>query len=77
MPQAKFTLTDQQIAFLDQHRVHGFRDRSAMVRRALDSLDAEIRRQELEESANLCAEVYQDEPGTQAWVEDSVLGWPE
>ena len=77
MPQAKFTLTDSQVDFLDEHLQHGFRDRSAMVRQALERLRADLKRQELEESASLCAEVYASEAQDLEWVEDSLSGWPE
>lgn len=77
MRQAKFTLTDTQVAFLDEHRRHGFKDRSAMVRQALEHMQAELRRQELEESATLCAEVYARDPEAREWVQDALAGWPE
>lgn len=77
MRQAKFTLTDHQIAFLDEHLRHGFKDRSSMVRTALEQMRAELRRQELEESASLCAEVYGSDPESREWVQDALAGWPE
>jgi len=77
MRQAKFTLTDTQMTFLDEHRRHGFKDRSAMVRRALEQMQAEFNRLELEESATLCAEVYVSDPEAQAWVQDALGRWPE
>lgn len=77
MRQAKFTLTDTQIAFLDEHQRHGFKDRSAMVRRALEHMQAELRRQALEESAALCAEAYAGDPEAGEWVQDALAGWPE
>lgn len=77
MRQAKLTLTESQIAFLDEHRRHGFKDRSAMVRSALEHMQSELHRQALEESADLCAEVYTRDGEASEWVQDALAGWPE
>lgn len=74
--QAKFSLDEDQVAFLDRHRHYGFKDRSAVVRAALDRLREEIRNRELDESARLWAELYEEDPESQAWVEDASRAWP-
>lgn len=76
MHQAKFSLTEEQLRFLDQHRLHGFRDRSAVVRTALERLQRELRQKELEDSASLYAELYEQDAEGQDWVEDASRGWP-
>lgn len=77
MQQAKFSLTEEQVAFLSRHRAHGFQDRSSMVRTALEQLRTSLRRQELRDSAALYAELYEQDSESRVWVEDSVSGWPQ
>ncbi len=77
MVQAKFTLSDEQLAFVEKHRAYGFKDRSELVRSALSRLQQELELQTLEKSARLYEEVYAEDAETQAWVEDARQGWPE
>ncbi len=75
MIQAKFSLDESQIKFLEHHRALGFKDKSTLVRTALDRLQAELELRQLEESADLYAEVYGAEE--QELVEAALDGWPE
>jgi Arc/MetJ-type ribon-helix-helix transcriptional regulator len=77
MVQAKFSLEEEQVQFLNQHKEHGFKDKSAMVRMALEHLKENIERQNLEESAALYAEVYAHDPELEEWTEAAVEEWPE
>ena len=77
MTQAKFSITDEQLAFLDKHRAYGFRDRSELVRSALSRLQEELELRTLEESARLYGEVYAEELEARAWTEAAVQDWPE
>jgi hypothetical protein len=52
MVQAKFTLEQSHIDFLEQFKHRGFKDKSAIVRLALDRLAQELERQELSQSAD-------------------------
>ncbi len=61
MTQAKFTLDRSHIDFLEQFKERGFKDKSSIVRLALDKLAQELDRQDLEQSADLYAELYQDD----------------
>ena len=76
MIQAKFSLTDAQIQFLAQRKQYGFKDKSEVVRTALDHLRAELARQLLSESAELYAEVYATESETQEWTNATLSEWP-
>lgn len=77
MRQAKITLTNEQFTFLDQHRALGFRDRSEMVRLALDQFRAATRARALEESAALYAELYRDDEDLRLLTDAASTGWPE
>lgn len=77
MLQTKITLEETQVAFLDTHRQLGFRDRSALVRAAIDRMRADLERQRLEASAALYAEVYRADPDLRQLTEAALTEWPE
>ena len=57
MIQAKFSLKESHIQFIEQCRQYGFKDKSDVVRTALDRLLIELAQKRLRESAALYAEV--------------------
>lgn len=71
MNQVKLSLQDAQVEFLARHRDYGFRDRSELVRSALDLFQRQIELKELEESARLYAQLYEDDGQAQEWIADS------
>ncbi|MBR9977246.1 MAG: hypothetical protein KFH87_04080 [Bacteroidetes bacterium] len=77
MIQAKFSLHQSHLTFLEQARSYGFKDKSQAVRVALDRLIEEITRQRLRESAVLYAEELEKDPEVIAWLDDVAEGWPE
>ena len=77
MQQAKFSLTSTLVEFLSNHKQLGFKDKSSMVRAALDQLKKEIELQSLKHSANLYAEVYAEDSELQELTDLAVIGWPE
>lgn len=76
MIQAKFSLKESHIQFIEQCKRHGFKDRSDVVRAALDRLSAELAQQRLRESAALYAEVYEEDDETKEWTDAALTGWP-
>lgn len=76
MIQAKFSLEESHIQLLEQCKQHGFKDKSDVVRTALDRLYAELAQRRLCESANLYAEVYKDDDETQEWTDAALSEWP-
>lgn len=77
MKQAKFSITEDQIAFLEAYREHGFKDKSEVVRAAIENLREQLLNSQLDHSAELYAEIYSDESSDQDWVEDAIKDWPE
>ncbi len=76
MIQAKFSLKESQIQFIAQCKRFGFKDKSEMVRTALDRLSNELTQQRLRESAALYAEVYEEDDETQEWTDAATAEWP-
>jgi Arc/MetJ-type ribon-helix-helix transcriptional regulator len=74
MSQAKFTLEQSHIDFLDRFKERGFKDKSEIVRLALDRLAEEIERQELKQSADLYAELYRDDEELQQLTNAACMG---
>jgi hypothetical protein len=76
MIQVKFSLEESHIQFLEQCKRYGFKDKSAVVRTALDRLCTELAQQRLHESAALYAEVYEEDDETQEWTDVALSEWP-
>ena len=77
MTQAKFTLHDEQVELLSRCRQLGFRDRSAMVRAAIDELREHLKQQDLETSAELYSQQYQEDEDLQQLTTLAADGWPD
>ena len=69
--------TPSLVEFLRNHKQYGFKDKSAMVRAALLQLQAEVERRNLELSAELYAEVYEEDTDLQELTEAALAEWPE
>jgi Arc/MetJ-type ribon-helix-helix transcriptional regulator len=77
MIQAKFSLDAAQVAFLEQHQIYGFKDKSEAVRFALQSLQQGLQQKHLEDSAVNLAQLYEEEPEMRDLAEAALAGWPE
>ena len=77
MQQAKFSLTPPLAEFLGDHEAYGFKDKSAMVRFALQHFREELELRSLKQSADLYAEVYEVDTELQELTESASQGWPE
>jgi Arc/MetJ-type ribon-helix-helix transcriptional regulator len=77
MIQTKFTLDESQEKFLQLFKHYGFKDRSAVVRVALDRLQREMELEELRQSAAIYAELYETDQELQTLTESAMHGWPE
>jgi Arc/MetJ-type ribon-helix-helix transcriptional regulator len=77
MVPTKVTLEQTQINFLAQFKDLGFKDKSSVVRLALNRLQHEMERQELERSADLYAEVYAEDGELQELTAIAGVDWPE
>ena len=76
MIQAKFSLEESQLQFLEQFKAYGFKDKSQAVRTALEHLRLNLEQCRLQESANLYSQLYNEEPGLQALTASALEDWP-
>ena len=77
MIQAKFSLTDAHIQFLSKCEQYGFKDKSEIVRTALDRLQEGLIQRRLADSAEIYAEIYENDSETQECTEEVLSDWPE
>jgi hypothetical protein len=77
MPQAKFNIKEDQARFLSRHEEYGFKDKSSMLRAAIDQLQRQLELQQLKDSADVYSEMYSDDEDLQGITESSIDGWPE
>ena len=77
MAQAKFTIEQSHIDFLEQFKDRGFKDKSEIVRLALDRLAQELERQELIQSADSYAELYRADEELQQLTNAASMSWPK
>jgi Arc/MetJ-type ribon-helix-helix transcriptional regulator len=76
MVPTKVTLDQSQLDFLAQFKDFGFKDKSSLVRLALNRLRQEMERQELERSADLYAEIYEEDAELQELTALAMTDWP-
>ena len=77
MIQAKFSLKESQALFLTKYREYGFKDKSAMLRVAIDQFKKNLELEQLKQSADLYAEVYSEDDDLKELTEAASDGWPE
>lgn len=77
MLQAKFSVEESQSLFLNMFKQYGFKDKSAMVREAIDRFKKELELESLKESADLYSEIYSEDDDLKELTDAAVNGWPE
>jgi uncharacterized tellurite resistance protein B-like protein len=77
MLQAKFSVKESQAQFLSKYKKYGFKDKSAMLRAAIDQLKRELELEHLKQSADLYSEIYSADDDLQKLTETAISGWPE
>jgi Arc/MetJ-type ribon-helix-helix transcriptional regulator len=76
MVQTKVSLSEPDAAFLRRHAALGFPDRSSMVRAGLEMLRQQRQEERLRQSAELYAEVYEQDADLQRLTESANDAWP-
>lgn len=77
MQQVKLSITPSLSEFLANHEIYGFKDKSSMVRKALLRFKEELEVQKMKNSADLYAEIYEEDKDLKELTEAGVDGWPE
>jgi Arc/MetJ-type ribon-helix-helix transcriptional regulator len=77
MIQTKISLREEEAAFLDRHRALGFKDKSSMVRQALRNFQRQKEGERLRESAQIYAELYEEDTELASLTDSAMEDWPE
>ncbi|TAK56353.1 MAG: hypothetical protein EPO24_11315 [Bacteroidetes bacterium] len=77
MQQTKVSLEKGQMQFIENYRKLGFKDKSSVVRTAIEEYKKLLRKQELIQSANLYAEIYNEDSELQELTDAAIEDWPE
>ena len=77
MIQTKISLEDKQNTFLNNYKLFGFKNRSSMIRVAINRLKEEFELEQLRKSADIYSEVYSEEKELRELTESALSGWPE
>jgi len=77
MQQAKFSLDDAQIAFISQFKTLGFKDKSELIREAINQYQVRMEQKKIAESAALYATLYLEDKELQELTESAISEWPE
>ena len=77
MLQRKFSVEEAQSQFLNNFKKYGFKDKSAMLRTAIDHFKNKLEIENLKKSADLYSEIYLADEDLKELTEAAVSGWPE
>ena len=77
MLQAKFSVSESQARFLSRYKEYGFKDKSSMLRVAIDLFKKNLELEQLKQSADLYAEIYSEDKDLKELSETALDGWPE
>jgi hypothetical protein len=77
MLQAKFSVEEAQSQFLNNFKKYGFKDKSAMLRTAIEHFKKKLEIESLKKSADLYSEIYLEDDDLKELTETAVSGWPE
>ena len=77
MLQAKFSVKETQARFLNNYKSYGFKDKSSMLRAAIDNFKKEMEIERLKQSADLYSEIYFEDDELKELTETAITGWPE
>ena len=77
MLQAKYSVKEKQVHFLSHYKTYGFKDKSSMLRAALDHYMKEMELESLKKSAELYSEIYSKDDDLKELTETAITGWPE
>jgi hypothetical protein len=77
MDQGKFSFREKQAQFVNRYQSYGFKDKSSLVRAALDHLEEELEKEVLKKSASLYAEIFAEDQELNELTDSALSGWPE
>ena len=75
--QAKFSIKESQTDFLNNFKTYGFKNKSSMVRTAIEHFKDILELERLKKSAELYSEIYLKDDNLKKITETAITGWPE
>jgi hypothetical protein len=77
MLQAKFSVEEVQANFLSKFKSYGYKDKSSMLRAAIELFKKELELESLKKSADLYSEIYNEDDDHKNLTEAAINGWPK
>jgi len=77
MLQTKFSIEEIQARFIGNYKGYGFKDKSSMLRAAIDHFKKKMELESLRKSADLYSEIYSKDDDLKELAETAITGWPE
>ena len=77
MQQVKISIDEKQVDFVNNYSFYGFKDKSSLIRKAIDHFRHEIENQKLKKSAELYNEIYKEDPDLQDLTKSALSEWSE
>jgi len=77
MQQVKISFNEKQIEFLSKFYSLGFKDKSSLVRKAIEHFKKEIEIQRLKRPADLYCEIFDEDSELQDLTNSAISDWPE
>ena len=76
MQQVKISLKEDQIDFINNYSKFGFKDKSSAVRTAINEYRKKLEEKELMKSAELYAEIYEQDEELRDLTNSAMEDWP-
>jgi metal-responsive CopG/Arc/MetJ family transcriptional regulator len=77
MQQAKISFDEKHIKILNKYQELGFKDKSSLVRSAIDDFIKSVEKQKLAKSAKLYAEIYKEDSELRDLTNSAIEDWPK
>ncbi|MCF8261892.1 MAG: hypothetical protein K9J12_14020 [Melioribacteraceae bacterium] len=77
MQQTKISFDENHIKILNKYQELGFKDKSSLVRSAIDDFIKSIEKQKLAKSAKLYAEIYKEDSELRDLTNSAIEDWPK
>ena len=77
MQQTKISFEEKHIKILNDYKAFGFKNKSSMVRAAVDNFIKLLEKQKLANSAKLYAEIYEEDSELKDLTNSALEDWPK
>jgi metal-responsive CopG/Arc/MetJ family transcriptional regulator len=77
MQQAKISFDENHISFINKYQELGFKDKSSLVRSAIEEFIKSVEKQKLVKSAKLYAEIYKEDSELRDLTNSAIEDWPK